>query len=152
VSPRSVPADLHGWLSESKLSIRSPGPRVIADRARTFSPETVADMRCATRVSGASGAGSTPSCKPRPGWQWSCGDRMEPRLMPVSAIDDISGHLMASGAMVVLAHRVREGGSWLALDAGAEAVLGVLTRVITPSESTNVDADDEGRRRAHAHA
>ena len=33
--------------------------------------------------------------------------------MPVSAIDYISGHLMAYGAMVALARRVREGGSWL---------------------------------------
>jgi crotonobetainyl-CoA:carnitine CoA-transferase CaiB-like acyl-CoA transferase len=37
----------------------------------------------------------------------------EPRLMPVSAIDYVSGHLMAYGAMVALARRVREGGSWL---------------------------------------
>jgi hypothetical protein len=36
-----------------------------------------------------------------------------PRLMPVSAIDYVSGHLMAYGAMVALARRVREGGSWL---------------------------------------
>jgi hypothetical protein len=33
--------------------------------------------------------------------------------MPVSAIDYISGHLMAYGAMVALARRVQEGGSWL---------------------------------------
>jgi hypothetical protein len=33
--------------------------------------------------------------------------------MPVSAIDYVSGHLMAYGAMVALARRVREGGSWL---------------------------------------
>ena len=37
----------------------------------------------------------------------------EPRLTPVSAIDYVSGHLMAFGAMVALARRVREGGSWL---------------------------------------
>jgi crotonobetainyl-CoA:carnitine CoA-transferase CaiB-like acyl-CoA transferase len=35
-----------------------------------------------------------------------------PRLMPVSAIDYVSGYLMAFGAMVALARRVREGGSW----------------------------------------
>src|SRR5216684_695290 len=41
------------------------------------------------------------------------GGGTEPRLMPVSAIDYVSGHLMAYGAMVALARRVREGGSWL---------------------------------------
>ncbi|MBI1942548.1 MAG: CoA transferase [Betaproteobacteria bacterium] len=37
----------------------------------------------------------------------------KPRLMPVSAIDYVSGYLMAYGAMVALARRAREGGSWL---------------------------------------
>src|SRR5216684_5718602 len=36
-----------------------------------------------------------------------------PRLTPVSAIDYVSGHMMAFGAMVALSRRVREGGSWL---------------------------------------
>lgn len=40
-------------------------------------------------------------------------DPHKPRLMPVSAIDYASGYLMAYGAMVALARRVREGGSWL---------------------------------------
>jgi len=37
----------------------------------------------------------------------------KPKLMPVSAIDYVSGYLMAFGAMVALARRAREGGSWL---------------------------------------
>ena len=36
-----------------------------------------------------------------------------PRTMPVSAIDYISGYLMAFGAMVALARRAREGGTWV---------------------------------------
>ena len=35
-----------------------------------------------------------------------------PQFYPVSAIDYITGYLMAFGAMVALARRVREGGSW----------------------------------------
>jgi len=35
-----------------------------------------------------------------------------PRTMPVSAIDYVSGYLMAFGAMVALERRAREGGSW----------------------------------------
>ena len=36
----------------------------------------------------------------------------KPRLMPVSAIDYVSGYLMALGAMAALLRRAREGGSW----------------------------------------
>jgi hypothetical protein len=35
-----------------------------------------------------------------------------PRTMPVSAIDYVSGYLMAFGAMAALERRAREGGSW----------------------------------------
>jgi crotonobetainyl-CoA:carnitine CoA-transferase CaiB-like acyl-CoA transferase len=41
------------------------------------------------------------------------GDGIKPQLMPVSAIDYISGYLMACGAMVALARRAVDGGSWL---------------------------------------
>ena len=41
------------------------------------------------------------------------GDGGKPQLLPVSAIDYVSGYLMAFGAMVALARRAREGGSWM---------------------------------------
>ena len=41
------------------------------------------------------------------------GSAGKPRLLPVSAIDYVSGYLMAFGAMVALERRAREGGSWL---------------------------------------
>jgi hypothetical protein len=37
----------------------------------------------------------------------------KPMLLPVSAVDYVSGYLMALGAIVALARRAREGGSWL---------------------------------------
>ena len=37
----------------------------------------------------------------------------KPKLLPVSVIDYVSGYLMAFGAMVALARRATEGGSWL---------------------------------------
>jgi len=40
------------------------------------------------------------------------GGSSAPQIMPVSAIDYVSGYLMAFGAMVALARRAREGGSW----------------------------------------
>jgi len=36
-----------------------------------------------------------------------------PQFYPISAIDYLTGYLMAFGAMVALARRAREGGSWL---------------------------------------
>jgi crotonobetainyl-CoA:carnitine CoA-transferase CaiB-like acyl-CoA transferase len=47
------------------------------------------------------------------GMAYASGDGTKPRLMPVSAIDYVSGYLMALGAMVALGRRAREGGSWL---------------------------------------
>jgi len=41
------------------------------------------------------------------------GARPGPQFYPVSAIDFLTGYLMATGAMVALARRAREGGSWL---------------------------------------
>ena len=43
----------------------------------------------------------------------STGADGKPRLLPVSAIDYVSGYLMAFGAMLALERRAREGGSWL---------------------------------------
>jgi crotonobetainyl-CoA:carnitine CoA-transferase CaiB-like acyl-CoA transferase len=40
------------------------------------------------------------------------GDAAKPSLLPVSAIDYVSGYLMAFGAMLALERRAREGGSW----------------------------------------
>jgi hypothetical protein len=37
----------------------------------------------------------------------------KPKLLPVSVIDYVSGYLMAFGAIVALARRATEGGSWL---------------------------------------
>ena len=41
------------------------------------------------------------------------GSEPGPQFYPVSAIDYLTGYLMAFGSMVALARRVREGGSWL---------------------------------------
>ncbi len=47
------------------------------------------------------------------GMAYASGDPAKPKLMPCSAIDYVSGYLMAYGAMVALSRRAREGGSWL---------------------------------------
>jgi crotonobetainyl-CoA:carnitine CoA-transferase CaiB-like acyl-CoA transferase len=72
-----------------------------------------------------------------------------PQFYPVSAIDYLTGYLMAFGAMVALARRVREGGSWLVrislaqtgrwlVDRGQvpESELGNVSTEFTPAELT----------------
>jgi crotonobetainyl-CoA:carnitine CoA-transferase CaiB-like acyl-CoA transferase len=41
------------------------------------------------------------------------GEKPGPQFYPVAAIDFLTGYLMAAGAMVALARRAREGGSWV---------------------------------------
>lgn len=88
-----------------------------------FSPEAIAEMRpgivCVElRAWGREGPwrgrrGFDTIVQTATGMALVSGSGTEPRLMPVSAIDYVSGHLMAYGAMVALTRRVREGGSWL---------------------------------------
>ena len=96
-------------------------PEALASRG--FSPEALAEIRpgivCVElRAWGREGPwrerrGFDTIVQTATGMALVSGGGTEPRLMPVSAIDYVSGHLMAYGAMVALARRVREGGSWL---------------------------------------
>jgi crotonobetainyl-CoA:carnitine CoA-transferase CaiB-like acyl-CoA transferase len=56
----------------------------------------------------------------------------KPRLLPVSAIDYVSGYLMAFGATLALARRAREGGSWLVRVALARTGKWIVDRGIVP--------------------
>ncbi len=55
-----------------------------------------------------------------------------PQFYPVSAIDYLTGYLMAFGAMVALARRVREGGSWLVRASLAQTGRWLVDRGQTP--------------------
>jgi crotonobetainyl-CoA:carnitine CoA-transferase CaiB-like acyl-CoA transferase len=91
--------------------------------ARGFSAEALAKLRpgivCVTLSawgttgpwSGRRGFDSIVQCVS--GMAHASGTPAKPALLPVSAIDYVSGYLMAYGAMVALARRAREGGSWL---------------------------------------
>jgi crotonobetainyl-CoA:carnitine CoA-transferase CaiB-like acyl-CoA transferase len=66
----------------------------------------------------------------------------KPRLLPVSAIDYVSGYLMAFGAMVALERRAREGGSWLVRVALARVGRWILDRgEAAPEEIRSLPAD-----------
>ena len=73
-----------------------------------------------------------------------------PQFYPVSAIDYLTGYLMAFGAMVALARRAREGGSWLVRISLAQTGRWLVDRGQVP-ETALKDVDKElypGRDRA----
>jgi len=91
--------------------------------ARGFSPEQLAQLRPGIVCVSLSAWGETGPWKGRRGFDsivqtvsgmaHAQGGGEAPKLLPCSAIDYVSGYLMAFGAMVALARRAREGGSWL---------------------------------------
>jgi crotonobetainyl-CoA:carnitine CoA-transferase CaiB-like acyl-CoA transferase len=90
--------------------------------ARGFSPEQLAQLRPGIVYVSLSAWGQTGPWKDRRGFDsivqcvsgmaYAQGGGEAPKLLPCSAIDYVSGYLMAFGAMVALARRAREGGSW----------------------------------------
>ena len=112
---------LRGLLRDADVFSQSYRPGALA--ARGFSPEEMAKLRPGIVCVSLNAWGQTGPWKGRRGFDsivqtvsgmaYASGGPDKPRLMPCSAIDYVSGYLMAYGAMVALARRVREGGSWL---------------------------------------
>jgi len=112
---------LRGLLSSADVFSQSYRPGALAGRG--FSPEEAAKLRPGIVYVSLNAWGQTGPWKNRRGFDsivqtvsgmaHASGDGATPRLMPCSAIDYVSGYLMAYGAMVALARRAREGGSWL---------------------------------------
>jgi len=111
---------LRGLLREADVFSQSYRPGALA--ARGFSPEQAAEIRPGIVYVTLSAWGTAGPWRERRGFDsivqtvsgmaYAQGGE-KPRLMPVSVIDYVSGYLMAFGAMVALARRAREGGSWL---------------------------------------
>ena len=73
-------------------------------------------------------------------------DENGPKHLPVSAIDYVGGNLLAYGAMVALARRATEGGSWLVRASLATAGRWIVDRGVLPRaayESVPADLSDE---------
>jgi crotonobetainyl-CoA:carnitine CoA-transferase CaiB-like acyl-CoA transferase len=91
--------------------------------ARGFSPGEAARLRPGIVYVSLDAWGRTGPWKDRRGFDsivqavsgmaYAQGEGAKPALMPCSAIDYVSGYLMAYGAMLALARRATEGGSWL---------------------------------------
>jgi crotonobetainyl-CoA:carnitine CoA-transferase CaiB-like acyl-CoA transferase len=117
---------LRGLVREADVFSQGYRPGTLADRG--FSPEALAQLRpgivcvslCAFGHVGpwASRRGFDTVVQSVSGVAWRQGEVFPgaapgPQFYPVSAIDYLTGYLMAFGAMVALARRAREGGSWL---------------------------------------
>ncbi|MBE0622850.1 MAG: CoA transferase [Burkholderiales bacterium] len=111
---------LRGLAAEADVFSQSYRPGSLAQRG--FSPEALAQLRPGIVCVSLSAWGESGPWRARRGFDsivqtvsgmaHASGDGAKPRLLPVSAIDYVSGYLMALGAMVALARRAREGGSW----------------------------------------
>ena len=87
--------------------------------ARGFSPEALAALRPGIIIASLSAWGTSGPWRERRGFDSivqavsGMAHGPQPKLLPVSAIDYVSGYLMAFGVCVALGRRAREGGSWL---------------------------------------
>lgn len=117
---------LRGLVREADVFSQGYRPGTIAGRG--FSPEALAQMRPGIVVVSLSAFSHVGSWAARRGFDTVVqtvsgitsrqgelfpGAEPGPQFYPVSAIDFLTGYLMAFGAMVALARRTREGGSWL---------------------------------------
>jgi crotonobetainyl-CoA:carnitine CoA-transferase CaiB-like acyl-CoA transferase len=117
---------LRGLVREGDVFSQGYRPGTLA--ARGFSPEALARLRPGIVVVSLCAFGHVGPWASRRGFDTVVqtvsgvthrqgsrfpGPEPGPQFYPVSAIDYITGYLMAFGAMVALARRVREGGSWL---------------------------------------
>ena len=115
-------ATLQSLIRDGRADVFSQGYRPGTLAARGFAPEQIAALRpgavfvelSAWSVAGpwAKRRGFDTIVQCASGMALIQGGGKEPRLLPVSAIDYVTGYLMAYGAMIALGRRAREGGSW----------------------------------------
>ena len=145
-------ARLRDLVKEADVFSQSYRPGALA--ARGFSPRVLAELRPGIVCVSLSAWGDSGPWHARRGFDSivqavsgmaaASGDAKAPKLLPVSAIDYISGYLMAYGATVALARRAREGGSWLVRVALARVGRWIVERgsVDASSVASDVPADE----------
>jgi crotonobetainyl-CoA:carnitine CoA-transferase CaiB-like acyl-CoA transferase len=117
---------LRGLVREADVFSQGYRPGTLGDRG--FSPEALAKVRPGIVFVSLSAFGHVGPWASRRGFDTVVqtvsgitarqgavcpGSAPGPQFYPVSAIDYVTGYLMAFGAMVALARRARDGGSWL---------------------------------------
>ncbi len=146
---------LRGLAREVDVFSQGYRPGTLADRG--FSPEALAKLRPGIVVVSLCAFGHVGPWASRRGFDTVVqsvsgiaarqgevfpGAEAGPQFYPVSAIDYLSGYLMAFGTMVALARRAREGGSWLVRNSLAQTGRWLLGRGEVPeSKLKNVPKD-----------
>ena len=145
---------LRGLVREGDVFSQSYRPGTLGERG--FSPEALARLRPGIVVVSLSAFGHVGPWAARRGFDTVVqtvsgittrqgelfpGAAPGPQFYPVSAIDYVTGYLMAFGAMVALARRARAGGSWLVRISLAQTGRWLLARGEVPeAELRNVRA------------
>jgi crotonobetainyl-CoA:carnitine CoA-transferase CaiB-like acyl-CoA transferase len=146
---------LRGLVREADVFSQSYRPGTLAERG--FSPEALAQLRPGIVVVSLSAFSHVGPWASRRGFdtvvqtvsgitsrqgELCPGATPGPQFYPVSAIDYLTGYLMAFGAMVALARRTREGGSWLVRISLAQTGRWLVDRGQVPeAELKNVPAE-----------
>ena len=110
---------LRDLVKGADVFVQSYRPGTLA--ARGFSPEALAELRPGIVYASLNAWGMTGPWRERRGFDSivqavsgiARANDDKPRLLPVSAIDYVSGYLMALGVCAALRRRETEGGSWL---------------------------------------
>jgi crotonobetainyl-CoA:carnitine CoA-transferase CaiB-like acyl-CoA transferase len=145
-APEGIAA-LQGLTREADVFSQSYRPGALD--ARGFSPQALAALRPGIVCVSLSAWGGSGPWRARRGFDsivqavsgmsHASGGAEGPRRLPVSAIDFVSGYLMAFGAMVALARRAEEGGSWLVRVALAPVGKWIVDRgLLPPSDYASV--------------
>jgi len=131
---------LRALAREADVFSQSYRPGALA--ARGFSPQALARLRPGIVCVSLSAWGGTGPWRDRRGFDsivqsvsgmaLASDEGGKPQLLPVSAIDYVSGYLMAFGAMVALARRAETGGSWLVRVALARVGKWIVDRGVLP--------------------
>ena len=143
-------ARLRELVSTADVFSQSYRPGTLA--ARGFSPEALAELRPGIVYVTLSAWGHEGPWRNRRGYDTvvqaatglahASGDATAPKHMPVSAIDYVGGNLLAFGAMVALARRATEGGSWLVRASLATTGRWIVDRGVLPPEAYRGVAED----------
>lgn len=134
---------LEALVKDCDVFSQSYRPGALAGRG--FAPETLARLRPGIVCVSLSAWGGTGPWAERRGFDSivqavsgmavASAEAGKPKLLPVSAIDYVSGYLMAFGAMVALERRAREGGSWAVRVALARAGKWIVDLGVEPESA-----------------
>ena len=147
---RTESEKLAALVKQADVFVQSYRPGALA--ARGFSPERLAELNPGIICTSLSAWGTTGPWRTRRGFDsivqavsgmaHKSGDEKGPKLLPVSAIDYVSGYLMAFGTVLALERRAREGGSWLVRVALARVGRWIVERGLTAFDGVAADVPD----------